>query len=361
MRLNSCMLRSSLLPAFAILWSLPALGEIQSFTASVQTSVLQFHNGANGPTASQSLSFPVPQATLPLQSLSSLTSSVGGGPSAASVAGQFADPNSSPLVNPEEFAINLSLNSVSTTESFRGMAVSTEARTVNFAPGELDALSVEGSPADLVGRLYIDGALAILAADSNRNLDGAAVILTVTVVQSTAGQADVTVFNGELDLRGASDGSVNVTAFNDFPTRALLLNDLSVVSTQFHTFRTLIIPNVQISYNYHAVVGTPTTLTATVQIEAQNVPNNSGIAAVLGTPTDALGDVIGLTNGKAAADETLKLIADARQNQTGTPAFPQAQPNPSLCGAFGLEMALGLCGLGFLKLHGASRRRTKVN
>lgn len=328
---------------------------VQSTTASVQTSIQQFSNGATGPTAGQTLSFPDPVSSLPLQSVSQLSSTAGGGPSAAEVAAQFEDPNTSPLTNPQEFAINLSLNSVSTTESYRALAAGHETRQIVYNAGELSADSVNGSRADLVGRLFLDGALAILAVESDRDLTGAAVILTVTVTKSVDGQEDETLFVGSLDFRGSTAGRVSVTAFDDFPTRALLLNDLSVVSTQFNTFRVLIIPNIQVNYFYSATIGQPFRITADVQIEAQNVPRNAGIAAVLGTPTDALGDVIGLTTGKVAADETLALIAQARQSKSGVPAIPEVQAAPSLCGAFGLELALGFTALGFIKSAGRWR------
>ena len=214
---------------------------------------------------------------------------------------------------------------------------------------------MNGSNASLIGTLFLDGALAILATESNRDLTGSAVIMTVTDTKSVDGQADESLFQGTLDFRGDTDGRVAVTAFDSFPTRALLLNDLSVVSSEFSTFRVLIIPNIQINYAYKATVGQPFRITADVQIEAQNVPRNGGIAAVLGTPTDALGDVIGQTTSKAVADETLALIAQARQNRTGEPAFPVVQTLPNLCGAFGLEMALGFAALGFAR--GFGRRR----
>lgn len=345
----------ALLVAAPALLSPTVLAETVNTTAQVTTSLREYTSGVAGSSAAQTLSFPNPIASLPLQAIARLQSQIGGGPSAAAAAAQFADPNTSDQPNPQEFALNISLNSVSPTETFVAQATGHEERRLVYRAGELSASSADGDKVDLVGRLFLDGALAILAVEANRDLTGSAVIVTVRVTKQVSGQDDQVLFDGVLNLSGATDGTVNVSADGGFPTRSLLLNDLSVISSQYSTFRVLIIPSIQINYSYSATVGEEFTLVADVTLDAQNVPRNGGIAAVLGTPTDALGDVIGLTNGKAVADETLALIAQARSDRSGEPAFPQAAGALQLCGAFGFELAAGFMALSLVKLSRCRR------
>jgi hypothetical protein len=332
--------------AFAI--SAPA--EIVSIAGRVEATITE--RIVDGIGRSQTSTSVFPGNALPLQVLADLTTGQGSFPSAGAVAAQFADPNNVLLANPEEFAINLTLNSVAPDVSYDGVAVSEETRVVQFAAGELGVGSAEGDLASVRGRLFLDGALAIIAADSGRDLTGCTVKLALTITRSTEGQPDETAYFGSVALVGGGGGGVDVQSDGDFPTARLILSNLGRLSENFGALQVLIIPNIQIDYTYTAVVGTPATLTARVQVDAANSPDNVGVAAVLGTPIGTLSQVLTLTNGFDAASKTVDLIQRERSDPTGQAAFPQGASTPfGNCGLFGLEAMLGLVGLVGLKLR----------
>jgi hypothetical protein len=337
-----------------------APADITSIAGFAQAEVTEFRFGVQGDTDRATESSPGTAIAFPLQAVAQLVSSDPNEEAAAAVAAQFAYPGEQGQPNPEEFAINLALNSVSPNIRYECRALSEETREVLFSAGELGLFSNEGDAADLIGRLFLDGALTLLAVDPTHDLTGAYVRLRVTVVQSAEGQDDQTVFSGAVELRGTTNGDATVVAEGDFPTTQLVRSDLSIISQDFAAFHVLIIPNITIDYPYSAIVGQPFTLVAAVEVEAANVADESGVAAVIGTPVDTLSQVIGLTQGEQVAGNTLKIINDERENPTGEPAFPQALPlfAPlfSACGLLGFESLIGLGALVGLRRLGVPRK-----
>ena len=329
-----------------------APAEIISISGRVEATITERLTSGSGLSETSTAAFP--DKPLPLQVLADLITGEGEFPSAGAVASQFADPNNVALLNPEEFAINLALNSVSPDVTYSGVAISQETRVVQFATGELGAGVAPGELGAARGRLFLDGALAIIAANASRDLTGSRVRLSLTVTRSTEGQADETSFFGAVEIAGDSGGGVSIAAEGDLPTRPLILTNLGRFSENFGVFHVLVIPNLQVDYTYSAVVGVPATLTATVQIDAEGSPDNVGVAGVLGTPVSTLTDVLSLTNGADAASKAVDLLQRERADPTGQAAFPQSPAAFGGCGLFGLEALLGLMGLMGLKL--ASRR-----
>ncbi len=336
-----------------------AQADIVTIAGFTQAEVTEYRFGEEGDTDRATELFDGTAGTLPLQVVAQLVSSDPDEEAAAAVAAQFADPRELAQPNPEEFAINLALNSVSPNIRYEAQAISRETRDVLFSPGELGLFSNEGDVVNLTGRLFLDGALVLLAIDPTHDLTGAYVRLRVTVVQSTEGQEDQTVFSGAVELRGTANGDATVVAEGDFPTTQLLRSDLAIVSEDFAAFQVLIIPDITIDYTYSATVGVPFTLQATIEVEAANVADESGVAAVIGTPVDTLSQVIDLTQGQQVAGNTLKIINDERENPTGEPAFPQNLPvfAPlfSACGVLGFESLIGVAALVGLKRFGVPR------
>lgn len=326
--------------------------EIVSFSGDARVSVQEFVSGSSGQSATDAKSFPSSQDTLPLQVVTVVRSGAGRFPSAAAAAAQFADPTTVSGDNPEEFAINLTLNSVDPAIRYESTAAARESRIIRFSAGEIRRNSQDGDVEELVGRLFIDGALTVIAVEANRDLSGAFVRLKVEVVKSVEGQADESVYFGEVELRGSADGRVVVASDGDFPVSRLILTDLSVINSDFAAFRVLIIPRVRIDYRYRATVGEELTLTASVTVEAANVPDNVGVAAVIGSPTDTITDVIGFTSGSAAAAKLASDIRRERDDPTGEPAFPELRSRPPLlCGLLGLEGLIGLLAITGLRLR----------
>lgn len=346
------------LAAFAIGLGLStvAVAETTGFSGAASVTIKEFVGAENGQTGTASKAFPSPDGQLPLQVVTSLRSGEGRFPSAAAAAAQFADPTTVSGDNPEEFAINLTLSSVDPSIRYEAIATASESRDIVFAAGELSRNSADGDVAELVGRLFVDGALTVIAVEADRDLTGAFVRLSVEVVKSQAGVADEIVYFGRIELRGQSDANVVVASEGDFPTGRLILTNLASLSSDFSAFRVLIIPRIDIDYEYTATVGQPFTLTARVEVEAANIPDNVGVAAVIGTPADTLSDVIGVTTGSSAATKVVDAIRAERDDPTGDPAFPDDAPRASLpfCGLFGLEGLIGISAI--IGLRGRIRR-----
>ncbi len=312
-----------------------ARGEITSLSGRAEARVQEFRGTAPGDTDEALDSFPETSSTLPLQVVGQLIAS-GAEVAAARVGAQFADPRSLNQANPEEFAINLALNSITETR-YQASALTQETRAVVFLPGEVGL--EDGAAFIAVGRVFVDGALAVYSVSPDRDLTGAFVTLRVSVVRQIAGQADQTVFSGEVGIDGAGGGDATVRVSGAFPVENLVLSDLSVISDEFNAFHVLIIPPQDLEYEYDAVVGQAFTLVATVTIDAANLGGECGVAGLVGTPVDSLQRVIEATKDEQTARRFVSDIQAERADPTGEPAFPpQATPLP-LCGLFGLELA----------------------
>lgn len=339
------------------LWLTPSgRGEILSVGGSASASATEIRNGATQDSDSASDTFPG-TSDLPLQVVARLISPNAEEHAAAVVGAQFADPRESAQPNPEEFAINLALNSESPDVRYSARASSQELRGILFSAGELGAQFGEGDEVGLTGSLFLDGALTIVAFGENDDLTGAGVTLTVTVEKLVNGAANETVFSGQVSLTGAIDAGVDVGTEGEFPLRQLILTDLAGIVSETNAFRVLIIPNVRIDYDYNAVVGQEFSLRATVTVDASNAPSDVAVAAVLGTPTDSIQTVLDLTQGDVTAAKVLQALQRERESPTGEPAFENPQPLRGLCGLFGVEMALGLAGLTALRAGYRAKRR----
>lgn len=342
--------------ALAALAASMVRGEVLNFTGSVESRIEETRFNQPGDTNRVLEEFPRTSTTLPLQAVATL---VANDPevAAARAAGQFADPRELNQPNPEEFAINLALNSVTANTRYDARVRVEELREIVFNPGDLGDLA-EGETGTAVGRLFLDGALAIFAVDPDRDLLGASVRLDVRVVRQTDADPDgETVFEGSVAISGAAAGGATVTAGGQIPVDTLILSDLSVVSEEFAAFHVLIIPPLDLPYAYEAVVGEPFTLRASVELTAQNIEREVGVAGLLGTPTDALESVIGATQGASAAGKMIAALQRERASPTGRPAF--APPPPPLCGLLGIEAVLGaaLClGARSMRVGGIGRR-----
>jgi len=334
-------------------FSLPTAAEVTSIAAHAQAEVTEFRSGGEGDTDRASESYPETSAVLPIHAIARLTSSgfLGGiatEEAAAAVAAQFADPRVVTSPNPGEFAINLALNSISENIRYQARAITQETRGVLYSAGEAGLLTLEGTEVNLTGRLFLDGALTLLAGDATKDLRGAYVNLSVTVVKRVDGQPEQTVFAGAVELSGAADGGRNVNYEGSFPTEELALSDRALGLPEFAAFHVLIIPNITIDYPYPATVGEEFTLEATVEVTAANLPDRCCVAAVLGTPTDTLTQVIGLTQGAQVASETVGALNSERENAGGTAGFSQPTGVPlllPLCGGLGFETLIGLAAL----------------
>jgi hypothetical protein len=332
--------------------AMPAEAEIISFGGSASAAIQEFRATPTGNTDSDSETFPGTGVTLPLQVIARLADS--DEEAAGSVAAQFADPNLVAGPNPEEFAFNLALNSLSPEIYYTAQASTEEVRGVQISAAEAGV--AEGEVGQFIGRVFIDGALAIFAVQDLTDLTGAQITFRVTVVQQTEGQADQEVFAGTLSMTGGANRSVTFAADGDFPTSGVIDADLAALDPQLSVFRVAILPNLIVEYPFEARVGEAFTLRARISADAANRPGGAGVLAVLGTPLDTLQEVIQLTRDQVAAQKMMTALQQERAAPTGKETFPEnplAKLFPA-CGLFGFESLLGVCGL--FALRGVVRR-----
>ena len=348
-------------PAAMVLlaWSAgPVQAEITSIAGATSAVVRQFESGEQTALDEASDAYPSLSAVLPLQVVARLMEE-GEDPAAASIAVQFADPRDLTSLNPEEFAINLTLLSISDTIRFAGRGRTQETRGVVFTTSDFPGRR-DGDTFPVIGQLYVDGALAIFSPRRDRDLTGAEVHLKISVVKEVEGHEDEVVFQGHVGLEGGEGGAVRRVATGDFPTLTLIRTDLAVFVDDFDLFELLIIPRLTIAYNYPITIGEPFKLRAVVEVTGANAEDEVGVTAIIGTPVDSIQQVIAAARGDSAATKTINALAAERANPTGTPAFPEAataRPILPVCGLFGVEFLLGIGALIGLRSCGPLRRR----
>jgi hypothetical protein len=250
--------------------------------------------------------------------------------------------------NPAEFAIDVALNSLTTEIHYTSQATLEELRSIVFAPADL-GLSLVGQTANVRGRLFIDGVLAVFAVKDVSDLTGVTLTLRVTIMKEVANADPQTVFLGSMSIAGGADRQVTATAEGDLPTGGIVDTDLANVDPQLGTLRVFVLPNLVLDYVYPAVAGQPFDLRATVEIEAVNQPGGIGVAAILGAPLETLQEVIAATRDAATAEAMTTALQDERAAPTGEPTFPTRPAPPLACGLFGFEGWLGVLGLVVLR------------
>jgi hypothetical protein len=319
-----------------------ARGEIVSIHGSASAAIQEHKSGADTRSGQASDAYPDPTATLPLQVVARLADVEN--EAAGSVAAQFADPTTAQGPNPEEFAINLTLNSLSPEIYYAGQASTEEVRDILLRPADV-GLAATGQTVQLRGRLFLDGILAVFAVADAQNLTGVTIAMRVIVAKEVEGAEPVQVFAGTLTIAGGTGQQVNATVEGDFPTSGILDADLAAIDPELGVFRAFVLPNLILDYTYAATVGQPFSLRATVEIDAANQPNGTGLVAILGTPLETLQEVITLTRNAATAQTMTTALEKERQSPTGVPAFPEPSNPLPRCGLFGFEGVLALFGL----------------
>ena len=325
--------------------AMPVGAAVIDATATATADVHEVVQGVAGPGDAAELTFP--ENTLPLQVIARHV--IPEETAAGLIAAQFSDPNTALTDDTDQFAIDLALSSVASDASHQARGAAEEARQILYSVGELGS-QAEGETVPLRGRLFLDGALAIFAETDVVDLTGVRVSFHVTVEKEAAGATE-TVFDGALELTGGPNRQVNTTVTGDFPRLGIFNADLTGVDPDLAVFRAAVFPGLVVNYNYDAVVGQPLTLRAKVGVDAANVPGGSGVAAVIGTPVEALQDVISRTRGSATAQKMTTALTQERQSPTGTPLATAQTSNTapcpclSACGLVGFEAVAGLVAL----------------
>lgn len=324
--------------------ALPARAAINEIRGTVQARLVEILNGSPGDSDDVSDSFPETSSTLPISVVADLASNSESG--AGIAAAQLADPTTVLTSNPQEFALSLAISSVAEDRRYEATAGGSESRAIVFSPAEFPGRQ-NGDRVTVRGRIFVDGALALLAESKTQDLNGAFVRLHVSVSNSSD---ESSAFEGEIILTGAANGEATRQATGGLASFNNTFDDLAAINPEFGRFWVVALPSGFVDYSYQAVIGEEFTLTARFDLEAENLPDGVGCAAVIGRPFTTLTQVIGLTENSLAATAAARSIQDQQDLATAlaTPA--------GICPA----MALGATSLAAIGLLGARRARRRT-
>ena len=363
-----------------VLWTScasPSMAAIINTEATVSTTVQELIDGLAGSVNSERKQLGVDLSMPPMMASGELTTTDLDGRlvSAGQGLAQFADPTRLDQPNPEEFALEVAAFSNADSVSYFIQSSAVESRTVLFTrPGNPLAQpeiqfrsdgtrSVESS-------VFLSGAIVFWSAEPSEDLTDMLAELRVSVTRSDQAAP---LFETTLAVAGQEASRVELTStgpirFDEVELEELLDNGMSAETAAIleplaseGTLIVVVIPRQEHQYTYTVRVDERTILTATFEARVRNVPDGTGIAAVLGRPFEDLADFIepalagvdGLELQRAinlsAAKRTIGLVPQ--------PMRSQRSAGRAMCGVFGVE-AVGLLSLGlFLTLPQRPRRK----
>lgn len=297
---------------FCLLVAAQAGAEVTSIQGSVRSTLEEILSDSGGDSIEVLENLPGTTNQFPLVAIAQLLDDAESG--AGSVASQLADPATSNELNPSEFALNLALASADGTRHYAGTATSQEIREIVFTTSDFPGTE-NGDSVRAEGRVWIDGALTIFSVDRDRDLSDAEVVVRVRVVHSADGE----VFAGQVRLAGSGAGAAVRTSDGRFATISTLVSEVGNINPDFGTVWIVVIPEAIVPYEFNGVIGQTFTLTATYELEAVNLPDGVGCAAVVGTPFETLAQVVAITQNQDAAARLKDTIASQREDARSQP------------------------------------------
>jgi hypothetical protein len=323
-----------------VLFSAAVAGaRVTDVQAEVSVSLTRLDNGVAGDPNEATAAYPDPNDALPLQVI--VRDVNPDSEAAAVVAAQFADPRVDDGIDPNEFALDLSLNTLTEEIRYSASATLVETRTVQFGVGTLPR--VPGQPAEVDGLLTLDGVLAVFADDDVTDLTGNTVRLAVLIEQLDEPNVPTVLVDEYIELAGDPDTMVQQTASEGFPTGGLTRQDLADIDPDLGVFEALVFPALKVPFVYRVRTGQAFDLRVTLTVTASNAGEAAGVTALLGTPLESLAAVIGSTGGNNQARAMNTALAAARVDALQAAQADRLGPLGSfipLCGMVGFELLL---------------------
>ena len=299
--------------------------------------------------------FPTTDTQLPIIAFGQLFDAVEPDAAAAAAGAQLADPILSSEANPRETAIDVALNSLVANNNHIVDAQVTETREIRFSANELGFGSAAGDQETLTGRLFIDGVLGVFAERESAILDDVRVTLNVEVIQRR-GDTAVTVFSGSVGLHGGTETGIGAVPGGSFPTGQLSTSDLSAVTTDLGIIQVLIIPGIQIDYEYDVTVGETFELETIMRVTGANAPGESGIVAGIGNSLDQLSNILALSETPATVAKVVNAVTREREDARTQQSESQVVTTLNPCQFTGFAALIGLVALTLLSARPQRRR-----
>lgn len=337
-------LRPGLIVAVIVASTTLAHADILEVRGSVNASVAEIAGGAVIERNEVDEFLPDTQPDLPIRSVARVFSAQTATPRAGIAAAQISDITDSVEPNPQDFSVNLALNSLDKDVFFRGRARAEEIRVVQFSRSQLD-LPADVDSRSVESHLFLDGVLALFSAAGDRDFTGASVVLHVQVEKRGGNDESSTlVFDGTIALTGASGGAATTSITGGIPADRVLNTSLTTSENGLPAFPAIIIPQIELSYEYTARVDEPFELVATITVEAECRSPDAGAVALIGTPVDDLRAVIDEITIPPLTAGVVSVVDDARSARRDEAAV-DSQPLfslPGACGAIGFESLVGV-------------------
>ena len=345
---------------------------IIGFDAQASTTVQELLDGQASSVSSDLKEWNGVADVLPLQAFASVITSELTGPRGArgQAVSDFTDPQRLDQPNPEEFGLEVAGFANTATAAYIVLSEATEQRTVLFTspgvnpdvPAEIE-FDADGRR-EVSSRIYLSGAVLVWALEEDADLTGVTAELGITVTQD--GDTS-TVFAGNLELQGGSEGSLTPEA--DSPlvyelgglelltaeSDAAAVEQVAAGLENVGTVAIVLIPPQEHTYSYMVAADQQTLLTAEFALRVRNVPGGTGVAAVLGRPFDTLADFIEHAlpevDGTALQAALNKSVEERAVGLVTNDGQDVAANRSGFCGAFGGETLalLLLMGLGVVR------------
>lgn len=245
--------------------------------------------------------------------------------------------------NPQEFGLEADCFSSNPTTRYTLLSTATERRVARITTEELGP-EVAGLQT-IQSAFFPSGAIFAWSMDPSRDLSDLFAVLTISIrrlglnADGTDGGA-TEVLRESVTLRGGPGGSFAVASSSGIQIVTATVQSLPAIDialpgdlASLESNQAVIIPEFQqLNYEYLASPDEDFVLEATVVVEAGNVPDGTGVAAVFGRGFETAAGVLLLAFSEPAAKEAVARINRAIESPTTLPR------SRAPCGGFGFEL-----------------------
>jgi hypothetical protein len=347
----------------------PAWGEIENISGSATATIVQYNGIIEVQEDSSQEVVPLTRPTPPAVARAQLDRLLPNGEVTA--AGQAVaildEPNFIGIGPPNDAGLDLGAFSEDSFTSWFVKGTVTETRSIVLGPADVGGDFQRGERARVQSRVHLSGMMLLMATDPSRDLSGARVNMSIQVLQHEGDQEPVPVLEGEVELVGGSNGSVEIGQTSGvFVGMPLPIIEFSDAPAHMPLARAVLFAGLDLPYEYEAVVGHAFKLELQVRSQLLTIPNGVGAASVFGLPQEgyawAYERVKRDDGGWRLAERIAQEVDTTGRAYREGPGFEPVPFAPlfSLCGGVGFE-AIGFtvmsCWLAFARV--GRRRATR--
>jgi hypothetical protein len=269
--------------------SFTAQAAIESLSGTATAEITQYVGTEPASTDISTETFPGTAPGLPMEAFAGLGDFQGVrmvGHGARSIA-SLADPTLATGADPMELGAEAGVFSDVAHVTYQATSDVEEVRVIRLSSSDLGVGA--GATADVISRVFIEGAIVVWSKDSSRDLTG------------LEGSFDLGTSNGEVSVSQSHlpdliVGGVEVLATSDSEVEAVLA-DLSTIGV----VHVVVLPRSEYAYTYPASPDEPFNLSAIVNVRTENLPEGTGIAVVFGRAAEAISTIFTPVVGSAKA------------------------------------------------------------